>query len=170
MARLIFGLALMLLTSTAYAVGVGAPAPPFDLPVFGETNKVATSETHRDKIVLVNFWASWCKPCKEELPALEHLYKKYQAQGFEVVGINIDKEERHVSRFLSRRPVSFSVLLDPDAVTIASYHARAMPSSFLIDRNGTIRWVKFGFSKSQISLFEDEILNLLKETSHASSH
>lgn len=160
----------MLLTSTAYAVGVGDPAPPFDLPVFGETNKVTTSETHRDKIVLLNFWASWCKPCKEELPALERLYQKYQNRGFEVVGINIDKKEKKVARFLSRHPVTFSVLLDPDAAVIASYHARAMPTSFLIDRKGTIRWVKFGFSKSQISLFETEIANLLKEASHASTH
>ncbi len=159
----------MLLTSTAYAVGVGDPAPSFDLPAFSERDEADNRVEFQGKIVLVNFWASWCKPCKEELPALERLYQKYQERGFEVVGINIDKEEKHVARFLSRHPVTFSVLLDPDASVIAAYHARAMPTSFLIDRKGTIRWVKFGFSKSQIPLFENEISNLLKEPSHAST-
>jgi peroxiredoxin len=150
----------------AYAVGIGDPAPEFDLPPFAQKEERFNSIEYKGKIVLVNFWASWCKPCKEELPALEAVYQKYRDKGFEVVGINIDKEERNVRRFLSRNPISFKVLLDPESSVIAAYHARAMPSSFLIDRKGTIRWVKFGFSKSQITLFENEIQTLLEASAN----
>lgn len=154
----------------AFALGIGEPAPLFDLPplVSSEKAPVMGLSDFRGKVVLLNFWASWCGPCKEELPALELLYRKYRNQGFEVVGINIDQRKKNAERFLSDRPVTFPVLFDPEAKVIASYLARGMPSSFLIGRRGKIGWVKFGFSKNQIEMFEREIEKLLKESTDES--
>ncbi|MFQ5543412.1 MAG: peroxiredoxin family protein, partial [Nitrospiria bacterium] len=84
----------------------------------------------------------------------------------EIMGINIDKNLKHARRFLEKHPVSFAIFTDPEASVISSFHARGMPSSFLIDPEGVIRWIKFGFSGSQIRQFEDQIKTLLEVSSH----
>lgn len=151
----------------AFALGIGDPAPLFELPALRSSIRSQTGRLSdfRGDIVLLNFWASWCTPCKEEIPALETLYRKYRAEGVEVIGINIDKQKKNAERFLSNHPVTFTVLFDPEAKVIAAYLARAMPTSFLVDREGKIRWIQFGFSKSQIETFEREIQKVLKESS-----
>jgi thiol-disulfide isomerase/thioredoxin len=111
----------------------------------------------KGKVVLVDFWASWCAPCREELPVLETLYKKYRGQGFEVVGVNQDQSADNVRKFLSATPLSFSVVHDRGGGVASRYAPSKMPSSFILDRKGIVRHVHAGFRVSERAALEKQI-------------
>jgi len=157
----VFWILLVASVSPAYAGGIGGQAPDFSLPALSG-GKIGL-EAYRGKVVLLNFWASWYSPCKEELPELERLQQNFQIQGFEVLGINIDKRRKNASKLVARFGLSFTVLLDPDAEVIQRYPGRAMPISYLIDREGTIRKVFFGFNPSKRPQMQVAIKEVLDE-------
>jgi cytochrome c biogenesis protein CcmG, thiol:disulfide interchange protein DsbE len=115
----------------------------------------------KGKVVLVDFWASWCAPCREELPVLNALYKKYRARGFEIVGVNQDQKPENVRSFLSGTPLSFRVVHDGARAVAGRYGPSKMPSSFLIDRRGIVRHVHAGYRASDRKAFETQIETLL---------
>jgi peroxiredoxin len=116
----------------------------------------------KGKIVLIDFLASWCAPCKQELPVLERLYQKYKAQGFVVVGVSVDEELGNLRDLLKQIPVSFSVVHDKEHAVAARYKPSRMPSSYLVDRNGIVRQVHGGFRAEDAAKFEAEIKALLQ--------
>lgn len=148
---------------TAHAGGIGKQAPDFSLPTL--SGGEAAMGAYRGKVILLNFWASWCAPCKEELPELERIYQGFQERGFEVLGINIDKRRKNASKIASRFGLSFPVLLDPAAKIIEEYPGRAMPVSYLIDTKGVIREIFFGFNKKKLPQMETSIRELLNGSS-----
>lgn len=114
------------------------------------------------KVVLLDFWASWCGPCKASFPILEGLQKKYGTRGFTVLAINVDENAAKMDRFLADHPVSFPVLRDGQHKLVEAAGVEAMPSSFLFDRAGVIRFVHVGFKiESTPEALEKEIESLL---------
>ncbi len=115
----------------------------------------------RDKVVLVDFWASWCAPCREELPVLERLHRRYKDHGLVIVGVNIDRDESNMTGFLRRTPVGFRVVHDGSHRVADRYQPPRMPSSYLIDKRGVVRYVHAGFRASDAERLEREIRELL---------
>ena len=114
----------------------GLPAPDFALPRLGG-GEISLREL-RGKVVLVNFWASWCAPCEQEMPAMEHLHAKLAARGFELVAISVDDDASAVARFRERLGLSFPIALDPQKRISGRYQSFRYPESFLIDREGVL--------------------------------
>ncbi|HYA86432.1 MAG TPA: TlpA disulfide reductase family protein, partial [Nitrospirota bacterium] len=109
------------------------------------------------------FWAPWCDQCREELPALDALYKKYSTDGLEVIGIGIDTTESQVTEFLQKAPVTFTVLIDENSKSRRAYSFRTLPTAFLIGRDGVIRYMHLGYGKDSVQSYEKEIEDLLKQ-------
>ncbi|MFZ5875082.1 MAG: TlpA disulfide reductase family protein [Nitrospirota bacterium] len=148
--------------SIGHAATVGEEAPGFSLPTLsGET---VTLDGLKGKVLLLNFWASWCTPCQEELPEFQKFHQKYHDRGFSVVGINIDKKQANAAKYVERFGLSFPVVLDPDSETIRSYRGRSMPISYLVDRHGVIRQVFFGFNPKKLPGMETAIKETLDAT------
>ena len=162
----IAGIALMALIgfapAAAWSAGVGDPAPDFSLPTL-QDQKVSLEE-FKGKVVLINFWASWCTPCQEELPELQKIYQKHHDRGFALIGINIDKKQANAEKFVKRFGLSFPVALDPESSTIRKYQGRAMPMSYLIDRHGVVRQLFFGFNREKLPVMETAILEAMDGT------
>lgn len=145
----------------AYSAEVGEKAPAFSLKdMKGNT---VTLDSLKGKVVFLDFWGTWCSPCKEEFPELDALYKKYGKDGLEVVGISVDKKESNVAEFLKKWPVSFTVLTDTTGDVPESYGLPGMPTGYIIGRDGIIRYKHVGFSKLFLSFYNKEIIELLKK-------
>ena len=130
--------------TTSAAPQVGFAAPDFDLEAMnGGRLKLADL---RGKVVIVNLWASWCAPCRAEMPAIDHIYQQYKARGLEVVAINttFQDSEADARSFLAGLGVTFPVALDRDGATSQRYYLQAMPSTFFVARDGTIGDMTFG--------------------------
>jgi thiol-disulfide isomerase/thioredoxin len=126
----------------------------------GETIRLAP---HRGKVVLVDFWASWCPPCKTSFPALDALYREYQPRGLEVLAINLDERRGDADAFLADHPHHLTVLFDPKGASPVAFGVKGMPSSFLIDKAGNIRFTHMGYSGNVDESYRQEIAQLLAE-------
>jgi thiol-disulfide isomerase/thioredoxin len=163
MKTLLFGLALALLVaSTASALTPGDAPPAIDMPDQVGA-KVALNEL-KGKVVLVDFWASWCGPCRQEMPVLEQLHKKYAKQGLVIIGVNIDNNPKKMNNFLKGTPVTFRIVHDRKLNVASKYEPETMPSSYFIGRDGKIRYVHEGFRKKDAGELEERIKTLLAET------
>jgi cytochrome c biogenesis protein CcmG/thiol:disulfide interchange protein DsbE len=121
---------------------------------------------YRGKVVYVDFWASWCGPCRESFPWLDELVREYQSKDFVVIGVNVDKDRDRAERFLSENPADFPIVYDPRGDLASAYKVAGMPSAILIDRAGHIRFQHAGFSAKQKGLYEQQLQTLLAETIH----
>jgi len=116
------------------------------------------------KVVLVDFWASWCGPCKASFPALDSLQKDYGAKGFLILAVNQDKTGEAMTAFMSEHPVSITVLRDPENKLVAAADVTSMPSSYLVDRSGKIRYIHRGFhGEKTLAQYRKELELLLSE-------
>jgi thiol-disulfide isomerase/thioredoxin len=118
---------------------------------------------YRGKVVLIDFWASWCPPCKASFPALDAIYREYQGKGLEVLAVNVDERRRDADTFLDAHPHRLTVLYDPKGVSPEAFGIKGMPSSFLIDRAGNIRFTHMGYSGNVADSYRQEIAQLLSE-------
>jgi thiol-disulfide isomerase/thioredoxin len=126
----------------AVGINVGEIAPDFTLLDL-EGKEVRLGE-FRGKVVFVNFWATWCPPCRAEMPDIESLYQEHKDKGLVVIGIDISESEATVRQFVQRGGYSWTFVLDSDGAVAASYNIRAIPTSFFIDREGVIQAVNIG--------------------------
>src|SRR5260370_13615493 len=151
---------LLRLASKGWArVGRGQRAPDFSLPALAG-GKVELARL-RGKVVLVDFWAQWCEPCKRELPELEKLHRKY-AQKVVVLGISIDKQRENAARMVRQLGLTFQVLFDPAGTVAAVYDLPNMPSSYFVDARGVVRFVHEGFEGgADVTRFEHELDELV---------
>jgi len=117
----------------------------------------------KGKVVLVDFWASWCGPCRESFPWMNSVQEKYAAQGLVVVGINLDQQPKDAEAFLKQVPANFTLLQDNKAVLPEAYGLIGMPSSYLLDRQGRLRATHTGFHISRVKEYETSIQQLLAE-------
>ncbi len=158
-------LAAALLAVSVQAAGpkVGGPAPDFALESrSGET--VALSDLRGD-VVLINFWATWCPPCRQEMPLLDEIYGRYESLGFTLLGVNVEQNSQLADRFLADVPVSFPILLDPLEQVSGLYRVPAMPTTVIIDRQGTVRYIHYGFRPGDEQTVQNEVRRLLRERS-----
>ena len=156
-------MAAIVATTTAFAASGDAAGPA---PAFALTNLAGQSDAlsqYKGQVVMVNFWATWCGPCKQEMPLLDQMYKKYKPAGFTLIGVNVDKEAPAVKELLARKPVSFPVLLDPANQVSKAYHVDEMPSSVIIDRKGQIRYIHRGYKPGDENEYQDRIRQLIRE-------
>jgi peroxiredoxin len=124
-------------SSTSPPVGRGSVAPDFALPSLDSERLVALSDL-RGRVVLVNFWATWCKPCEDEMPAMDRLYRELRSPGFELLAISVGEQPSVVREFRDRLGVTFPVLLDSDKRVATEWQTFKFPESLLVDRDGTV--------------------------------
>jgi peroxiredoxin len=153
--------ALWASTPVLAAVTPQAAAPDFTLKS-AEGRNLRLQE-QRGQVVLVNFWASWCGPCKQEMPHLNRLYDKYRASGFTLLAVNIDDDARHGAATAAKWGLKFPVLLDADKTVTKLYDLGAMPSTVLIDRDGRVRYLHRGYREGVEDTYERQIRELVKE-------
>lgn len=153
-----------LLLSLAVIVSAAAPdspAPDFTLKSASGEN-LRLSEL-RGEVVLINFWASWCGPCRQEMPLLSELHDKYSDMGFTVLGVNVEEDSGQARKLLQDAPVSFPVLFDNQSVVSKQYDVVAMPSTVLIDRDGNMRYLHKGYKPGEEAIYLDKVRSLLRE-------
>lgn len=119
---------------------------------------------YRGKVVVVDFWASWCKPCRESIPWLNQMRARHGARGLVIVGVNVDAERADADRFLRDIPAEFEIVFDPTGVLATEFGLQGMPSTFVYDRNGKLVSTFFGFREKQRGKHEAELESLLSTT------
>ncbi len=149
--------------AAAYAAPIapGALAPDFTLRTLGGPN--LRLQEQRGRVVLVNFWATWCAPCRQEMPHLSKLYDKYGSSGFVLLGVNVDDDTRNAVDLATKLGLKFPVSLDSDKKVSRLYDLSAMPSTVLIDREGRVRYVHRGYKDGYEDTYDQQIRGLLKE-------
>lgn len=118
---------------------------------------------YKGRVVLIDFWASWCPPCKTSFPALDAISREYEEKGLEVLAVNVDERRRDADSFLEEHPHHLTVLFDPKGVAPKAFGVKGMPSSFLIDRSGSIRFSHMGYTGNVDQSYRREIAQLLSE-------
>jgi thiol-disulfide isomerase/thioredoxin len=149
----------------AHAIEAGAALPPLTLAGLSDPSQSISLAQLRGRVVYVDFWASWCVPCRISMPALDALYAKHRARGFTVVGVNQDVSVADAERFLKKVPVTFPLARGGDEAAAKAFDVKAMPSGYLVDRKGVVRRVHRGFTAQTGAELESELEALLKEPS-----
>ena len=156
-----FFLAILLASNAAFAGAIKGAAPDFTLKSLSGKN-IKLSE-YRGSVVMINFWASWCGPCRQEMPALEQLYKRYQDLGFVILGVNTDDDPSKSRILLKDIKVSFPILYDTSNTIVKTYDVQAMPTTYLVDRNGNLRYVHKGYKPGYEVKYAQQIKALIRE-------
>ena len=159
----IFALVLCVFAATSLASGrlEGQAAPDFALK--SSTGENMRLSEYRGDVVMVNFWATWCGPCRQEMPLLDELYNRYQRVGFNLLGVNIDDDSRRAMQMVEELGVDFPVLFDARKEVSKLYDVDAMPVTVIIDRQGTVRYVHQGYKPGYEDKYLDQIRSLLRE-------
>ena len=139
----------------------GGPAAAFSLK--SRTGGEVSLSSLKGKVVLINFWATWCGPCRKEMPLLEQIHKKYAPLGFTMLGVNVEEDTRLMDTFLKDVPVTFPVLLDPANGVSKLYNVSAMPSTVIVDRKGNVRFIHQGYKPGDENKYQDLIRQLIRE-------
>jgi peroxiredoxin len=151
---------LLLSQSAQAATALMSAAPDFTLRTLSGPN--LRLQEQRGKVVLINFWATWCGPCQQEMPKLNQLYEKYHAAGFVLLGVNVDEDSRHAADVANKLGLKFPVLLDAEKSVSQLYDVATMPSTVIIDRAGKVRYLHRGYLSGVEADYDKQILELLK--------
>jgi peroxiredoxin len=143
------------------SASTATPAPEFTLTA--RDGKAVTLKDLKGKVVMINFWASWCAPCRQEFPLLEQMYKRYNALGFTLLGVNVESDTKDAEKWLKEMPVTFPILFDKENKLSKLYAVNAMPSTVFIDRKGNIRNLHYGYKPGDESEYLNQIRALVKE-------
>jgi len=152
-------LALAAFATSACAVGVGERAPAFAL-LTAAGDRISL-EHMRGKVVYVDFWASWCGPCRRSFPWMNEMQRRYGSHGLSIVAINVDKKREDAIRFLSETPAEFTIVYDAPGTTPSAYAVQGMPSSFVIDQGGNVVAIEQGFREGSGASLEQIIRTLV---------
>ena len=152
-------LAAVVLAANARAIEIGTPAPAFALPA--ADGHVVALDGLRGRVVYVDFWASWCGPCRRSFPWMNALQQRFGGRGLAVVAINVDKRRPDADRFLQQYPATFTVLFDPAGETPTAYAVPGMPTSYLLDARGHVVQIEQGFLDDRRAELEARIESLL---------
>ena len=150
----------LLLTFLISPAALATKAPVFELP--GDSGTISLKQ-YRNQVVFVDFWASWCVPCKYSFPWMNEMQERYGKDGLKVIGINVDKDKAMAQKFLEHVPATFDIAYDPEGEIADLYSLKVMPSSYLIDRDGNLVHAHKGFKTSDGSQMEDMIRKLIDD-------
>ena len=157
---------LALATSLAVLPPAAAAAPSGNAPDFTLRSAGGTNlrlQEQRGRVVMINFWATWCGPCRQEMPLLEKLYAKYKPMGFTMLGVNVEPDSKLAAGFLEKTPVTFPILFDVKSEVSKLYQVAGMPSTAIVDRKGNLRWVHRGYKPGDENEYQNQIRALLRE-------
>ena len=160
---LITGLTIILSISVSYAASekLSGKAPNFTLKSRSGKN-IKLSEL-RGQVIMLNFWASWCGPCRKEMPILEKIHKKYKRLGFTLLGVNVEENSRDAKNYLKDVRVTFPILFDNRQRVSKMYNVSAMPTTVIIDKNGNKRFLHKGYKAGYENDYKKQIKKLLRE-------
>ncbi len=151
----------MLFAANVQAEVLEGPAPDFTLKSRSGEN-IKLSEMRGD-VVMINFWASWCAPCRQEMPLLEEMYKKYSDLGFVLLGVNVEEDSSKAGELLREIPVTFPILYDNTNKVTKMYKVVAMPSTVMVDRDGNMRYLHRGYLPGYEAEYIKQIKELIRE-------
>ena len=141
--------------------GTNGPAPDFTL-AGRDGGKVSLADL-KGQVVMINFWATWCGPCRQEMPLLDAMYKKYKAMGFTLIGVNVEPDSKGAEKFLQGMPVSFPVAFDAESRVSKLYNVQGMPSTVIVDRKGNARVLHKGYRPGDENIYLDQVRKLIRE-------
>jgi peroxiredoxin len=161
--NLTLGLLITVFAATSLASSglEGQVAPDFALK--SSTGENLRLSEYRGDVVMINFWATWCGPCRQEMPLLDELYTRYERVGFSLLGVNIDDDSRRAMQMIEDLGVSFPVLFDARKEVSELYEVEAMPVTVLVDREGNVRHVHHGYKPGYEDKYLDQVRSLLRE-------
>ena len=159
-----FGVSVLLglfISLSASAVDLQEHAPDFTLKSLEGSN--LRLQEYRGQVVLINFWASWCGPCRQEMPLLDRLHHRYEDTGFAVLGINVEGEEAPAREIVDKTNVTFPILIDESQKVSELYNLQAMPSTVVIDRDGVVRYIHLGYKPGDEAKYVEVVKQLIRE-------
>jgi thiol-disulfide isomerase/thioredoxin len=151
--------ALCVATRGTLAAAIGDAAPAFILPT--AEGRTISLEHLRGQVVYVDFWASWCGPCRRSFPWMNELQQRYGGRGVTIIAINLDAKREDADRFLRQYPATFAVVYDGTGAAPRAYDVKAMPSSYIVDPGGRIAAIEHGFRDERRPAMEDTIRSLM---------
>ena len=156
-------LAAVCVSAALAASSSSGPAPGFKLS--GRGGKTIDLAQYKGQVVMINFWATWCGPCRQEMPLLQDIYAKYKPMGFTLIGVNVEPSTGDPEGWLSKlpKPVTFPVAFDVDSKVSKLYNVAGMPTTVFIDRKGNVREVHKSYRPGDENLYLTQIRSLLKE-------
>lgn len=146
----------------AQAVQEGQPAPPCAAIAAGSLEKLDFN-AYQGKVILIDFWATWCPPCKKSMPFLNDLRNRRLQDGFEIIGINVDEDSEEAKQFLGNHPLDYQIAFDPSGDCPGKFEVKAMPSAYLVDKSGKVRNIHLGFRDEDRAMIQERISSLLAE-------
>ncbi len=156
-------------SSNAFAVGIGQPAPAFErVPLMG--GEPIELKDYLGQVVYLDFWASWCGPCRQAMPLMNSMYQELSGQGFTVLAVNLDAYVDEALRFIKQHPVQYPMVRDTGGVLPELYGLTGMPTAYLIDRNGKVRYIHHGFKRSDVVRIRHAVESLLAESQYKTDH
>jgi peroxiredoxin len=159
--RTMLALILVFAALPVGAVDLRQPAPDFTLKSLQGLNM--RLDEMKGQVVLINFWASWCGPCRQEMPILDRLHTRYEDAGFAVLGVNVEGEIEPAQKIVDKTNVTFPVLIDEGQNVSEMYDLQAMPSTVVIDRDGVIRYIHRGYKPGDEAKYTDVVKKLIRE-------
>jgi thiol-disulfide isomerase/thioredoxin len=159
------GLALAAVCVSAALAASSSPGPAPGFQLSGRGGKTVDLAQFKGQVVMINFWATWCVPCRQEMPLLEDIYKKYKPMGFTLIGVNVEPATGDPEAWLSKlpKPVTFPVAFDVDSKVSKLYKVAGMPTTVFIDRKGNVREVHKSYKPGDEDYYLTQIRSLLKE-------
>lgn len=159
--RWALAMVLALSVASVQAEEMNTPAPDFTLKSRqGENLRL---QDFRGEVVMLNFWASWCGPCRQEMPLMDEIYTRYKDLGFTILAVNVDENADEAHRFLDKVPVSYPILYDPESEVSEKYEVQAMPTTVMIDRDGNARFLHHGYQPGYEDDYEEQVRQLVRE-------
>jgi thiol-disulfide isomerase/thioredoxin len=140
----------------------GQLAPQCAAELAGSAEKLDI-RAYKGKVVLIDFWATWCPPCKKSIPFFNSLHSEYEKDNFEIIAINVDEDSEEAKQFLESNPVNYIMAFDPKGDCPAKFEVKAMPSSYLVDKTGKIRKVHLGFRDEDKDILREQVSAILAE-------
>ena len=150
-----------LVSTQASAVAPSGPAPAFQLASLA--GKPVNLAQYKGQVVMINFWATWCVPCRQEMPLLEQMHKKYKPMGFTMLGVNVEPDSAAAATWLKTTPVTFPILFDTKSEVSKLYAVAGMPSTVIVDRKGNLRWLHRGYKPGDENEYQNQIRALVRE-------
>ena len=155
-------LVFIFLPLSVSAISVGDTVPSFKARTIDGSKSVAV-EDYRGKVILIDFWASWCPPCLKSLPKYNDLRREIGTENFEIVAVNVDENTEDAKKFLAKHPVSYPIAKDPKGILPGVFGVKAMPTSYLVDKNGVVKYVHAAFKEGDIEKLRVQIEKLIAQ-------